>query len=105
MDDAKRSVNSFTRDFLAAWWRGDAGPVPCGGCSACCYYDGIPVDNKRDRRRLPTCSPSGTPMADWCSSDARTAPALTSGRSAVRSTSTGHRPAAASTAAPSRRWD
>jgi Fe-S-cluster containining protein len=53
MDDAKRSVNSSTRDFLAAWWRGDAGPVPCGGCSACCYYDGIPVDKKRDRRRLP----------------------------------------------------
>jgi Fe-S-cluster containining protein len=53
MDDAKRSVNSSTRDFLAAWWRGDAGPVPYGGCSACCYYDGIPVDKKRDRRRLP----------------------------------------------------
>ena len=53
MDDAKRSVNSSTRDFLAAWWRGDAGPVPCGGCSACCYYDGIPVDKKSDRRRLP----------------------------------------------------
>jgi hypothetical protein len=53
MDDAKRSVNSSARDFLAAWWRGDAGPVPCGNCSACCYYAGIPVDKKRDRRRLP----------------------------------------------------
>ena len=41
------------QDFLAAWWRGDAGPVPCAGCSACCYYDGIPVDKKRDSRRLP----------------------------------------------------
>jgi Fe-S-cluster containining protein len=48
-----RSVDRTPRDFLAAWWRGDAGPVPCGGCSACCYYDGIPVDKKRDRRRLP----------------------------------------------------
>ena len=35
MDDAKRSVNCAARDFLAAWWRGDAGPVPCGECSAC----------------------------------------------------------------------
>ena len=53
MDDAKRSVNCSARDFLAAWWRGDAGPVPCGDCSACCYYAGIPVDKKRDRKRLP----------------------------------------------------
>jgi len=53
MDDAKRSVNCAARDFLAAWWHGDAGPVPCGECSACCYYEGIPVDKKRDRRHLP----------------------------------------------------
>jgi len=53
MGEAERSVSCTRRDFLAAWWRGDAGPVPCGGCSACCYYDGIPVDEKRDRRRLP----------------------------------------------------
>ena len=53
MDDARRSVNCSARDFLAAWWRGDAGPVPCAGCSACCYYAGIPVDKKRDRKRLP----------------------------------------------------
>jgi hypothetical protein len=53
MDDAKRSVNCSTRDFLAAWWRGDAGPVPCGDCSACCCYAGIPVDKRRDRKRLP----------------------------------------------------
>ena len=50
---AETSAQCTPRDFLAAWWRGDAGPVPCGGCSACCYYDGIPVDKKRDRRRLP----------------------------------------------------
>ena len=42
MDDAKRSVDCSTRDFLAAWCRGDAGPVPCGDCSACCYYALIP---------------------------------------------------------------
>jgi hypothetical protein len=53
MDDAKRSVNCAARDFLAFWWRGDAGSVPCGDCPACCYYAGIPVDKKRDRKRLP----------------------------------------------------
>ena len=53
MDNATRSVNCPARDFLAAWWRGDAGSVPCDECSACCYYDGIPVDKKRDRRHLP----------------------------------------------------
>jgi Fe-S-cluster containining protein len=46
-------VKRSARDFLADWWRGDAGPVPCAGCSACCYYAGIPVDKKRDRSRLP----------------------------------------------------
>jgi hypothetical protein len=53
MSQNKRIVTRTPEDFLAAWWRGDAGPVPCAGCSACCYYDGIPVDKKRDRRRLP----------------------------------------------------
>ena len=52
MGGDKRSVDCTRRDFLAAWWRGDAGPVPCGACSAFCYYDGIPVDKKRDRRHL-----------------------------------------------------
>jgi len=52
MDEAKRSVGYTPQDFLAAWWRGDAGPVPCAGCSACCYYPGIVVDEKRDRKRL-----------------------------------------------------
>jgi len=53
MDEAKRSVDHTPQDFLAAWWRGKAGPVPCAGCSACCYYPGIPVDKKRDHSRLP----------------------------------------------------
>ena len=49
----KRIVSRSAQDFIAAWWRGDAGPVPCGACSACCHYAGIPVDRKRDRQRLP----------------------------------------------------
>src|SRR5215469_6951400 len=53
LDVAKRSVNCSARDFLEAWGRGKAGPVPCAGCSACCYYAGVPVDKKRDRSRLP----------------------------------------------------
>jgi Fe-S-cluster containining protein len=53
MSGDKRSVDCTPRDFLAAWGRGDAGPVPCGACTACCHYAGIPVDKKRDRRRLP----------------------------------------------------
>jgi len=48
---AKRSVDHTPRDFLAAWGRGDAGPVCCGACTACCYYPGIAVDEKRDRKR------------------------------------------------------
>jgi hypothetical protein len=48
MGGDKRSVSCTPRDFLAAWWRGDAGPVPWGTCSACCYYPGIPVDERRD---------------------------------------------------------
>ncbi|HEV2099158.1 MAG TPA: YkgJ family cysteine cluster protein [Stellaceae bacterium] len=46
-------MNGTAQDFIAAWWRGDAGPVSCGTCSACCHYEGIPVDRKRDRRWLP----------------------------------------------------
>jgi hypothetical protein len=53
MNRTKRKVDCSAEAFLAAWWRGDAGPVPCGGCTACCYYEGIPVDAKRDRQRLP----------------------------------------------------
>jgi Putative zinc- or iron-chelating domain len=52
MTRTRRTVNCTAKDFLAAWWRGNAGPVPCAGCSACCYYEGIPVDKKRDRQRL-----------------------------------------------------
>ena len=52
MDEAKRSVGCTQRDFLAAWGRGDAGPVPCGACTACCHYPGIVVDEKRDRKHL-----------------------------------------------------
>jgi Putative zinc- or iron-chelating domain len=51
--EIKRSVNRSAQDFVEAWWRGDAGPVPCGDCAACCHYGGIPVDPKRDKRRLP----------------------------------------------------
>lgn len=49
----KRSVNQSRRDFIEAWCRGKAGLVPCGACSACCHYAGIPVDKTRDRQRLP----------------------------------------------------
>ena len=52
MGETKRSVGCTQRDFLAAWGRGDAGPVPCGACTACCHYPGIVVDEKRDRKRL-----------------------------------------------------
>ena len=52
MGGDKRSVDRTPRDFLAAWGRGDAGPVPCGACTACCHYPGIVVDEKRDRKRL-----------------------------------------------------
>jgi uncharacterized protein len=52
MGGDKRSVDCTRRAFLAAWGRGDAGLVPCGACSACCYYPGVVVDEKRDRKRL-----------------------------------------------------
>ena len=35
-----------------SWGRGDAGPVPCGACTACGHYPGIVVDEKPDRKRL-----------------------------------------------------
>lgn len=53
MGEPQRSIGCTQRDFLAAWWRGAAGPVLCGACTACCYYPGIVVDGKRDQRRLP----------------------------------------------------
>jgi Fe-S-cluster containining protein len=53
MNRTNRVVNCSAKEFIEAWWRGDAGPVACGRCSACCYYDGIPVDKQRDRQRLP----------------------------------------------------
>jgi Putative zinc- or iron-chelating domain len=53
MTVAERLVGCTRQDFIAACWRGNAGPIPCGDCSACCYYAGIPVDEKRDRKRLP----------------------------------------------------
>ena len=43
MGGDKRSVDRAPRDFLAAWGRGDAGPVPCGACTACCYYPGTSI--------------------------------------------------------------
>jgi len=52
MGEAKRSVSCTPRDFLAAWGRGDAGPVPCGACTACCHYPAVVVDERRDRKRL-----------------------------------------------------
>jgi hypothetical protein len=51
--DPQRTVARTRRDFLAAWWRGEAGPVACGGCTACCHYSGIVVDEKRNRKHLP----------------------------------------------------
>lgn len=52
MSEARRSVNCTKREFLEAWGRGDAGSVPCAGCTACCHYPGIVVDKKRDGQRL-----------------------------------------------------
>ena len=52
MNDEKREVNRSAKDFLAAWWCGNSGPVPCGTCTACCHYTDIAVDEGRDRRRL-----------------------------------------------------
>jgi hypothetical protein len=47
MGGDKRSVDYTPRDFLAAWEGGDAGPVPCGACRACCHYPGIVVEEAR----------------------------------------------------------
>ena len=77
LDVAKRSVNCSARDFLAAWGRGKAGPVPCAGCSACCYYAGVPVDKKRDRSRLPRLLTERTTTVNWRSGGAQMEPALT----------------------------
>ena len=52
MDGDNRSADCTPRAFLAAWGRGDAGPVPCGACTACCHYPGIVVDEKCDRKHL-----------------------------------------------------
>ena len=52
MGDAKRSINCTPWDFLAAWGREGAGPVPCGACTACCHYPTVIVDEKRGRKRL-----------------------------------------------------
>ena len=76
MDRDNRSVDCTPRHFLAAWGRGDAGLVPCGACTACCYYPGVVVDEKRDRKRLAHLlterSPDGGPtdrthvsLASW----------------------------------------
>jgi hypothetical protein len=78
MGGDKRSVDRTPRDFLAAWGRGDAGPVPCGACTACCHYPGIVVDERRDRKRFAHLLPERAPMASWCSSGARTELALIS---------------------------
>ena len=52
MDEAKRAVGCTPRDFLAAWGAEMRGRCPGGACSACCYYPGVVVDEKRDRKRL-----------------------------------------------------
>jgi len=104
MDDAKRSVNCSTRDFLAAWWRGDAGPVPCATARRAAITRASLCTRSAIGNACPTCWRSGTPMANWCSNGAQTAPAFTSGSGAAPSMSTGLRFAGASTAAPFRRW-
>ena len=102
MDDAKRSVNCSAREFPAAWWRGDAGPATARPAA---INAGIPVDKKRDRKRLPHLLTERNADGElWCSNGAQTVPAFTSGRRAAPSMSTGHRPVAASIAAHSRRW-
>jgi hypothetical protein len=101
MDDAKRSVNCSVRDFLAAWWRGDAGPIPCAGC---CYYDGIPVDRKRDQRGLSHLLTERDRDGELVLQRRADGAWFTWERGAAPSTSTAHRFVAASIAAPSRRW-
>lgn len=64
MTHEKRTVLGTRRDFMAAWGRGEAGPVPCGTCTACCYYPGVPVDKKRDGRRLPHLLTERSPDGD-----------------------------------------
>jgi hypothetical protein len=77
MSEAKRSVSCTPQNFLAAWGRGDAGPVPCAACKACCHYPAIVMDEKRDRKRLAhLLTERGAPIASWCSSGAPTEPAF-----------------------------
>ena len=103
MGGYKRSVDRTPRDFLAAWERGDAGPVPCGACTACCHYPGIVVDERRDRKRLAHLLTERSPDGE-CSSGARTELALISVSGVAPSMSSGPRCAVPSTAASSPRW-
>lgn len=79
MINVRRQANGgpHTTGLLGGLVAPRTGPVPCGGFSACCYYAGIPVDRKRNRRRLPHLLTSRTAMANWCSRGARTGPAFT----------------------------
>jgi len=52
----------------------------------------------------PICSQSGTPMANWCSSSARTVPAFIWASGVALCTTSGLPFAVVSIAAPSRRW-
>lgn len=104
MDEVKRSVDCTARDFLAAWGRGDAGPVPCGACTACCHYPAIVIDEKLDARRLAHLRTEGAPIASWCFSGARMEPAFIWERRAAPSMSSGLPFAVPSTAASLPRW-
>jgi hypothetical protein len=59
MGGDKRSVDRTPRDFLAAWWRGEAGPVPCGGCSALLLLRRHPRGQEARQAALET------PVLDW----------------------------------------
>jgi hypothetical protein len=100
----KRSVDRTRRDFLAAWGRGYAGPIPCGACTACCHYPGIVVDEKRDRKRLAHLLTERSPDGELVLQRRRTEPAFISVSGDAPSISSGPRFAAPSTAASSPRW-